>query len=66
MRHHKKITKKSSHPGPSGKSRRAKYCNDTGRPNKFTPGWVMSGGELVHVGLNEDGSTKSITAHSNS
>lgn len=42
--------------GVSHKCRRAKYCNSSGQPNKFTPGWVLNDkGELVHVGVDAEG-----------
>lgn len=51
-----KRVKKSNQPGPSHKCRKQKYCNTSGRPNRFTPGWVLNEeGELVHVGVDQDG-----------
>lgn len=57
-----KSTKKSNQPGRGGhKSRRAKCCNTSGKPNKFTPGWVLNEkGELVHVGVDAEGKDNSL------
>lgn len=59
MRHHKKIKyKKSKQPGPNRKCRRAKYCNTSGRPNRYTVGWMEDkNGTLVYTGVDEKGNT---------
>ncbi len=50
-----KSIKKSNQPR-GGKSRKAKYCNTSGQPNRFTPGWRLDKqGDLVHVGMDKDG-----------
>jgi hypothetical protein len=51
-----KHRKKSNQSRSGGKSRRAKYCNTSGKPNKHTPGWVLDKhGKLIHVGVDEEG-----------
>ena len=61
MPHYFKVKrgKKSHQPGPSHKCRNPRHCNTSGKPNKFTPGWILNkDGELIYVGVDQDGNDK--------